>query len=266
MYYQTKTASYWYEIHGEGIPVVLLHGFTGSTATWQQFIDEQKDKLQIIAIDLPGHGNTETKEPITMEACCHDLSQLLQFLRLDSIHLLGYSMGGRTALSLAMLYPELIEKLILESASPGLMTADERKMRIEKDELLAKKIKQDGLVSFIDFWQDIPLFQTQKFLPTHVQQTIRKERLSQTEQGLADSLRFMGTGKQPSWWEKLHLFKRPVLLMAGELDPKFAAINKKMRNSLEKSEVVIVEKAGHAIHIEKPAIFGTLVSEFIMKK
>ncbi|RDW18738.1 2-succinyl-6-hydroxy-2,4-cyclohexadiene-1-carboxylate synthase [Oceanobacillus arenosus] len=266
MYYQTDTSSYWYEVHGEGIPVVLLHGFTGSTATWQHFIEQQDKKLQIITIDLPGHGRTKTKEAVTMEICCRDLAQLFRLLQLETLHLLGYSMGGRTALSFAILYPEMIETLILESASPGLMTAEERKMRVKKDELLAQKIEQDGLVSFINFWQDIPLFQTQKALPIHVQQMIRTERLSQTEQGLADSLRFMGTGKQPSWWKKLNTFKQPVLLMAGSLDSKFVAVNQKMKNSMELSELVIVENAGHAIHIEKPAIFGTLVSEYIISK
>ncbi|RDW20982.1 2-succinyl-6-hydroxy-2,4-cyclohexadiene-1-carboxylate synthase [Oceanobacillus chungangensis] len=266
MYYQTETASYWYEVHGEGIPVVLLHGFTGSNLTWQHFIAQQRDELQIITIDLPGHGKTETKEPVTMEAFCHDLSQLFQYLQLDSIHLVGYSMGGRTALSFALIYPEMIATLVLESASPGLLNVDERKLRVEKDELLAEKIEQEGLASFVNFWQDIPLFQTQKKLPQHVQQAIRNERLAQTVQGMADSLRFMGTGKQPSWWGKLHAFKRPVLLLAGELDQKFVEINKSMRNSLENSELVIVEKAGHAIHIEKSAIFDTLVSEFILKR
>lgn len=266
LYYHTKSSSYWYEIHGEGIPVVLLHGFTGSTMTWQRFVDLLDEKLQIITIDLPGHGKTKTREPVSMEACCHDLSQLFQFLQLETFHLLGYSMGGRTALSFAMLYPEMIRTLILESASPGLMTADERKARVEKDELLAIKIESEGLVSFIDFWQDIPLFQTQKKLSNHVLQTIRTERLNQDKQGLADSLRFMGTGKQPSWWNKLSKFKQPVLLMAGELDPKFVEINKKMKYSLESSELFIARNAGHAIHVENPAIFGKLVSEFIFSE
>src|SRR5690625_2337524 len=96
MYYTVKDATYWYEVYGEGEPVVLLHGFTGSTATWSECISNWKEQFQIIVVDLPGHGKTKTQSPRTMEACCADLNQLFTSLQLDSVHLAGYSMGGRT--------------------------------------------------------------------------------------------------------------------------------------------------------------------------
>src|SRR5690625_7287500 len=117
MYYTVKDATYWYEVYGEGEPVVLLHGFTGSTATWSECISNWKEQFQIIVVDLPGHGKTKTQSPRTMEACCADLNLLFTSFQLDSVHLVGYSMGGRTALSFAMLYPEWIASLTLESAS-----------------------------------------------------------------------------------------------------------------------------------------------------
>lgn len=97
LYYSIDDDTYWYEIHGEGIPVVMLHGFTGSTSTWQNFISDCQKDLQIITIDLPGHGKTRTNSPKTMEECCQDLKRLFQYLKVDNFHILGYSMGGRTA-------------------------------------------------------------------------------------------------------------------------------------------------------------------------
>ncbi|SHG48488.1 2-succinyl-6-hydroxy-2,4-cyclohexadiene-1-carboxylate synthase [Ornithinibacillus halophilus] len=256
--------NYWYEVNGTGDPVVMLHGFTGSTKTWSDFITKWSDCFQIIAIDLPGHGKTSGSIPKTMEECCNDLSILFKKLSIDKFHLVGYSMGGRTALSFTMLYPNMVQSLILESASPGLEIESEQKDRIRRDEKLAQKIEREGIKSFVDFWENIPLFETQKRLPTHIQQQIRDERLSQSEKGLATSLRFMGTGSQPSWWDKLSNLSTKVLLLAGDLDTKFVTINTRMNRELPNSELRTVKKAGHAIHVEQSEMFGKIVTEFIL--
>lgn len=265
MEFSIRDAIYHYEITGEGIPIVLLHGFTGSHHTWSSFISKWQEHFQLITIDLPGHGKTVTKTSRTMESCCHDLRQLFDHLELTTFHLLGYSMGGRVALSFAMFYPQYISSLILESTSPGLQAEDERNERIKNDEKLARKIEKEGLKSFIDFWENIPLFASQKKLPIDIQQSIRAERLSQSETGLTESLRHMGTGRQPSWWRKLTELTRPTLLIVGELDRKFVEINERMQKSLFSAELEIVENVGHAIHVEEPEKFGKLVIAFILK-
>src|SRR5690606_8573198 len=109
---------------------------------------------------LPGHGKTITPTPIPMEQCCEDIQSLLSENDITTFHLLGYSMGGRTSLSYAITYPEQIKSLILESASPGLDTEEERKNRMANDEKLAVKIEQEGLTAFVDFWENIPLFES----------------------------------------------------------------------------------------------------------
>src|SRR5699024_9432623 len=102
MYYQVGDATYSYEIHGKGTPVVLLHSFTGSSSTWTLFISEDRQKFKLITIELPGHGKTISNTPRTMELLCSDLLKLLEHLKLSTFHLIGYSMGGRVALSFAM--------------------------------------------------------------------------------------------------------------------------------------------------------------------
>ncbi|WP_149474724.1 2-succinyl-6-hydroxy-2,4-cyclohexadiene-1-carboxylate synthase [Oceanobacillus polygoni] len=263
LYYTIGQSTYWYEVDGEGIPIVMLHGFTGSTKTWQHVKSAFGSGYQIIAIDLPGHGKTEATHVKTMEMCCADLHALFQSLGFEKIHLVGYSMGGRTALSFAMTYPSMIQSLILESASPGIADEAERHLRVAADEKLAERIERDGIQAFVDYWQDIPLFASQKNLPLRIQQAIRRERLTQTAEGLSQSLRAMGTGAQGSWWDRLESFERPVQLLVGELDPKFIATNKKMHAALKSSKMIVCEDAGHAIHVEKPEIFGKLIEEFI---
>lgn len=256
-------ATYYYEIRGEGPPVLLLHGFTGTSATWSQLVKELEDQFQFILLDLPGHGQTTMKTPRTMEMCCQDLAQLIKKLHLPKVHLLGYSMGGRTALSFAMLYPNLVQSLILESASPGLASEIERMKRVKHDEDLARRLEQNGLEAFVDDWENIPLFATQKSLPLIVQEQIRRERLSQTIEGLSASLKYMGTGAQPHWWDDLHRLTCSVLLIAGQEDQKFVQLNQRMKDLFQKARLEIVSGAGHAVHLEKPEVFTQLVATFL---
>lgn len=266
MYVSINDSMYWYEESGDGIPLVMLHGFTGSSKTWDGFSKTRGQGFRIITVDLPGHGKTRTPNGLTMEQCCRELGDLFEALKLDRFHLLGYSMGGRTALSFVMMYPGAVESLILESASPGLNDEQERQERQEKDEKLARKIEREGMTAFVDYWESIPLFATQQTLPQVVKERVREERMAQTEQGLAGSLRGMGTGTQPSWWESLPVFDTPVLLLAGELDNKFARINQQMASHLSNAELHTIQGAGHAIHVEKPQMFGKLVEEFILRQ
>lgn len=265
VYFTIEDVTYVYEISGNGPPVILLHGFTGSRSTWKYFIQKWKHHFKCIAIDLPGHGETKNHSPMSMERCCHGLAKLFAHLNLSAAHVVGYSMGGRTALSFAMLYPELILSLTLESSSPGLKSIDEQLDRKRQDERLASKIEEEGIETFVQYWENIPLFSTQKNLPENVQREIRKERLSQSTIGLANSLRGMGTGVQPSWWNKLWKLTNPTLLIVGSLDHKFVKINKEMKQSLQNAQMEVVHSAGHAVHIEQPTVFNRLVGNFIRK-
>lgn len=258
-------ANYSYNISGQGPPIVLLHGFTGRISTWTRFVKRWRQQYQVITVDLPGHGLTRSETPRTMKTCCDDLKALFEHLQIPSVHLVGYSMGGRTALSFAMMYPQYVNTLTLESASPGLRQPKERAARRAQDEKLIQKIETYGLTAFVDFWENIPLFESQKKLSTNVQKQLRAERLSQSSNGLIRSLRYMGTGQQPSWWEQLHQYKGAVLLIVGKLDEKFVTINKHMEKHFQRAELAIVEHAGHAVHLEKPEAFQQLVINFIQK-
>ncbi|GIO28603.1 2-succinyl-6-hydroxy-2,4-cyclohexadiene-1-carboxylate synthase [Ornithinibacillus bavariensis] len=259
-----RDVSYWYEIHGNGEPIVLLHGFTGSTHTWDQFLEKHQKQFTILVIDLPGHGKTFASSSVDMESCCHDIHRIVTENGFDQFHLVGYSMGGRTALSYAMFYPQALKSLTLESASPGLATIEERKKRIDQDENLASMLEEKGLESFVKYWENIPLFLSQRDLAENVRKELRRERMSQSVEGLVMSLRSMGTGSQPSWWYTLSALTVPVLLIVGELDHKFISINEKMDKLLPNSKMTLVNNAGHAIHVEQPELFGKIVEEFIL--
>ena len=249
--------------------IILLHGFTGDHTTWKNLSNTLKASFQVVAIDLLGHGKTDSPDWLDrykMENAAKDIIHLMDLLQIDSAHLLGYSMGGRLALGTAMLYPKRIKTLILESASPGLKTEQEKVSRMQSDDPWQFRILEQGIENFVNYWENIPLFQTQKRLPTDIQNQIRSQRLQNDPNGLANSLKGFGTGRQPSWWHKLQELDVPVLLMSGELDEKFCKIADEMNRLFPKSKTVEIKEAGHAIHVEEPDKFDTIVKKFLIEQ
>lgn len=263
---QVGKNTYACHIYGKGEPLVLLHGFTGSSQTWEPFIHKWSSAFQVITIDLPGHGHSFTQDFPTMTDYCDELKELLEFFQVKSCHLLGYSLGGRVALSFAQRHPQVVRSLILESASPGLKTEEEREERRKRDHKLANMLMERGIESFVNDWEELPLFSSQKYLSSEKKEAIRAERLNQSAAGLAQSLLNMGTGSQPSWWNRLSSLSIPVQLIVGGLDRKFIHINQQMESRMNQSELVIVHNAGHAIHVEQPEKFATIVMEFLYLK
>lgn len=248
---------------GQQETIVFLHGFTGSTKSWQPVIEGWSD-VKIVLIDLIGHGQTDCPDEskhYRMQRQVEDLDALFGQLELNRLTLVGYSMGGRTALAYACSFPERLKGLVLESASPGLRTDEEQQERRTRDEGLAQRIVSGGITNFVDRWENIQLFDSQKSLSEQVKQAVREERLAQNPIGLANSLKGMGTGAQESYWERLKNLEIPVLLVTGQLDGKFRSIAEEMAELLPEAIHKTIE-GGHAIHVEKPAEFATIVREY----
>lgn len=251
---------------GSGPPLLLLHGFTGSHATWQRHQPRLAAHFRLIALDLPGHGQSEAPgEPgrYDLTFCEQDLVSLLDRLGIERAAVLGYSMGGRVALHFAIHRPERVSGLVLESATPGLVSPEERAARVESDNALADFIESQGVAAFVERWEKLPLWESQQRLSAEVREGQHAARLKNNPRGLANSLRGLGTGVQVPLWERLGELKMPVLLMAGELDAKFSQLASQMHLQIARSKLVIVPEAGHAIHLEQPAEFEQQVIEFL---
>lgn len=254
------------DTYGDGFPVILLHGFTGDLSTWYPFYEKWGKHSKCVAVDIIGHGKTEISNDVEryhMLSVVDDLFLLMEKLKIQKADFVGYSMGGRLALSFAAKYPSMVRKLVLESASPGLESTEERKNRVKQDEKLATLIKEEGLEAFVEYWENSPLFESQKKIPQEVQEQLRSQRLGNHPKGLINSLKGMGTGSQPSWWSELSSLPVATLLITGEFDQKFCHIAERMNEQLPHSQWINVEECGHAIHVENHEKFGTIVSRFL---
>jgi len=256
------------EIPPNKIPIIFLHGFTGSASDWEFATQNIDDNYFPIAIDLPGHGETEASDNIndyTIDSINNIISNVIEKLQISKVVLFGYSMGGRAALSFAIKYPLRINALILESSTAGIENADERKERLMNDIGLAEKIENIGVEQFIKYWMGLPLFESLKTTHEEEYQKIIRKKLSNDKKGLANSLRGFSTGKMVSLWNKLDDLNFPILFITGSLDKKFELIASKMQKLLPQSEHEVVADSGHNVHLEKPKEFIKLVNNFLEK-
>lgn len=247
--------------------LLLLHGFMGSADDWDaELVDAIVDSgFQILAVDLPGHGRTIVKdgtETYSMETTAAALVGLLDELKITTLHLLGYSMGGRLALFMAVHYPNRIAGMILESASPGLETEAERQARVVADNALAERMRTQPMEQFLREWQMQPLFAGMATQPARLERLIGR-RMDNDSLGLTMSLKGMGTGAQQSLWRELANVESPLLLIVGEKDSKFCGIGREMARRCPGAMLEIVPDAGHNVHFERPREFTELVRKFL---
>jgi 2-succinyl-6-hydroxy-2,4-cyclohexadiene-1-carboxylate synthase len=251
---------------GRPSPLLLLHGFTGSSASWKHVLGALGRERRLIVPDLLGHGHSDAPsepERYVLARQVEDLIALLDRLGVECTSLLGYSMGGRIALRLALAAPERVTTLILESTSPGIADPAERAARREADEALAERLQCDGLEAFVDRWEGQPLFATQRCLPPERRAALRAQRLQSSAAGLAASLRGAGAGATGPVWDRLPALRIPTLFIAGALDVKYVAIGEATAQAIPRSRLAIVPDAGHTVHLERPDAWTETVLTFL---
>ena len=238
---------------GAGDRVVLVHGFTQTLSAMEPLAARLRDRHTVIRVDLPGHGGSAAPEASFAEAAA------LLGEAGGAAAYVGYSLGGRLCLRLALDRPDLVRSLVLIGASPGLDDPAVRAARRASDEALAAELERVGLERVLDRWLAQPLFAS---LPP--ERAGRAGRLANTAHGLAASLRLHGAGAQEPLWDRLASLRPPVLLVAGARDGKFAALAERMAAVIGPSATVaLVPGAGHAVHLERPDEVAALVRSFL---
>jgi len=227
---------------GEGPRLIFVHGFTQTSNSWKPVAEHfASSGRESVVVDLPGHGSSGTGD-VSLPEAAERLTEMCG----PGVYV-GYSLGGRLCLHTALMHPEVVRGLALVGASPGITDADERAARRAADDRLADHIVDVGVEAFLDEWLAQPLF-----AGLSVDTEARADRLRNTAQGLAASLRHAGTGAQESLWARLGELTMPVLACAGEYDTKFAAVGRHMASLIPNGRFVEVPAAGHAAHLQSP--------------
>jgi 2-succinyl-6-hydroxy-2,4-cyclohexadiene-1-carboxylate synthase len=240
--------------------ILFLHGFMGSGADWAVEILALDERFYCVAPDLPGHGASLELSPerYTVEGATRALLGLLDDLDIERAALVGYSMGGRLALYLALRHPERCSGLFLESASPGIESEAEREARRRSDEEKATRLESGDLESFLGDWYRQPLFEALARREGLLQETIGA-RLRNDPTELARSLRGMGAGKHAPMWGRLGTLRVPALAVAGEIDEGYAGIARRMASVNPLVRAAVVTGAGHSVRLEAPEAYLALL-------
>ena len=249
-----------------GRPVLVLHGFTGSAESMEGVASPLAADRRVARLELVGHGASDAPEavaPYAMEACARQVVAAASALGFERPHLVGYSMGGRTALATAVAHPGRFSSVTLIGATAGIADEGERAARIAADEALADRIEREGLEAFVDHWMALPIFASQSRLGPDFLARARAERLRQRPKGLANSLRGMGAGAQAPVWDGLGRVAAPVLLAVGGEDAKFRGIAASLSEALPDARVEIIEGVGHAAHLEDAKAFADVLGGFL---
>jgi 2-succinyl-6-hydroxy-2,4-cyclohexadiene-1-carboxylate synthase len=220
---------------------VFVHGFTQTAASWAPVTELLAADTRSIAVPV-----------------ADDFTATAAALDVGSATYVGYSMGGRLCLQLALDRPASVERLVLVSASPGIAEEGERAARRAADERLAEEAERDGVDAFLEGWLAQPLFAS---LPRE-RGGIDDRRAGNTVGSLRHQLTVLGQGRQPSNWARLPELQMPVLLVVGELDTKYVEIAQQMADAIPRSRVEVVPGAGHACHLEQPETLAHLLSSW----
>ena len=244
--------------------MVLLHGFSGSSQDWVPLTPRLRDAgRSVIAVDLMGHGKTGAPaDPLryTMAETVRDLDTILSDLGSERPDWLGYSMGGRVALHMALSHPERVRSLVLESTSLGIEDVHARARRRDADDAFADRIEERGIEWFVEYWSTLPLFETQGELPPATLAALRSRRMECLPAGLARSLRGMGQGAHDYLGSRLGSLRCDVLLIAGELDLKYVDMARRTAEAVPGSACMIVPGAGHTVHLEALEAFADAIA------
>jgi 2-succinyl-6-hydroxy-2,4-cyclohexadiene-1-carboxylate synthase len=238
---------------GAGARILLVHGFTQTLTSWDEVASYlEKEAFEVVRVDLPGHGRSADQRL--------DFGQAASALGAAGgrAAYVGYSMGGRLCLRLALDRPDVVTALVLIGASPGLADAAEREARRQADHRLAADLLEAGTVDFIERWLAQPLFATTRPRPADLE-----ARRANPPEGLSYALGELGTGAQEPLWDRLGELRMPVLLMVGEYDAKFRAIAGRMASLIDGAEVAVVRGAGHAVPLDQPEECARLTAGFV---
>jgi len=249
---------------GEGPLLVALHGFSHDSSTWAGLAVALAGRA-VTAPDLRGHGRTRVAEGgrFDLESCADDVAALLAKGRVSRCDLVGYSMGARVAMHVALSRPEIVRSLCLVGGNPGIEDPAQRRRRAEQDAAAARRILDGGLDSFMTEWERMPLFTGLLSRPPAEQAALAAVRRSHDPAQLAASLEGMSVGRQADLWSELPSLPMPVLAVAGEHDAKFAALAERIRAEVPTAASAIVAGCGHSVHLEAPEAFAGLLAAWL---
>jgi pimeloyl-ACP methyl ester carboxylesterase len=225
--------------HGDGFPLLLVHGFTGSSLDWTDVVEPLARDRQVVTLDHRGHGkspNTGDAPTYNFDQLVADMTRLVDRLGLERFDLLGHSMGGVVAMRYTLRHPERVRSLILMDTAAGAQpgAADLLRGGFEL-------VRTQGMLALYEV--------IQPFLGTGERADVMRAR-QRTKLEQMDPVAFTGLGEElltyPSVLEQLATLDLPTTVIVGENDSGLRAAADALGATIPRAELVVVPDAAHS--------------------
>jgi pimeloyl-ACP methyl ester carboxylesterase len=247
-----------YNVHGEGEPLVLIHGLGSSTRDWELQLTPFTKHFQVITLDLRGHGkSSKPAGPYSMEMLAKDTAQLIQQLKLKSGHILGISLGGMVAFQLVLDYPHLVRSLVITNS-----TVDMVPKSIKERLAIWQRVMIVRLMGMEKMGQVL----ADRFMPHPEQKELREVFIQRW--GENDKTAYLEALKGIVGWsvkDRLAEIKCPALIIGADGDYFPVEEKEAYVSMIPNSKLVIVENSRHALPAERPEDFNNIVLGFLLE-
>ena len=247
--------------------IVFLHGFLGAGSDWGEIAGPLAEDYFCVCPDLPGHGANITRDfnaQLSIPQLALELRALCATLSLSAPIVVGYSLGGRVALAAAVLHPQFMQALMLESTSAGLDTEAERQARAATDDARAAVLLADGIAAFMRTWYAAPLFESLQMRPQLLAK-LQAARICNDARWMSKVVSELSPGRTASVWAELPLVRLRTVLLAGALDVRYTEYAQRMCAAMPNAVCTVVADAGHNVHLEQPIAYIQALRDYSLQ-
>lgn len=255
---------------GGAAPVILLHGFAQTPRSWDAVANALRARGHEVHVpDLYAQAR-----PFSLDAACRRVAEIVRDVARASGEpcvVVGYSMGGRIALETLARAQAAGERLPLSALAlegAGLGPADEaaREAFRARGDAWAADLRENGIAAFMDRWETLPLFASQRALSADVRARVRSDRVAHDAEELASSLTEAGQHCQAGEADSLAALACAaecgvrVVYVHGSLDEKYGAVARRVAELVPAARIEGITRAGHNVHLEQPEAFARVVA------
>jgi pimeloyl-ACP methyl ester carboxylesterase len=257
----------YYEITGDGTPLIFVHEFAGDYASWElqvRFFFRRYRVLTYNARGYPPSSVPEDPSSYSQENAVKDLAGIIDTLGLSPCHVVGLSMGAYTALHLGLRYPRLVRSIVVAGCGYGSDPDERRSFQLDLEKM-ANLIETEGMEKFVETYSAGPTrIQLERKNPIGYAEFMQK-LLTHSPKGLVNTLRGV-QAVRPSVYdlvEDLKEMKVPVLILAGEEDSPCIKPSHFLKRTIQTAAISVLPNSGHTINLEEPELFNKLVQDFL---
>ncbi|HLH68963.1 MAG TPA: alpha/beta fold hydrolase [Candidatus Dormibacteraeota bacterium] len=233
--------------------VTCLHGFSQLGESWSEVTSLVAGPYRWLTPDL---------EASTLPGVVEEVVGTWDRFGVARSHLIGYSQGGRVALLVTLAHPERVASLVVISTHAGL-EGEERARRRAEDLALADRIEREGIAWFASYWASRPLFAGLARRGPAFLARLDAMRRRNRPAHLAACLRGLGAGATPAFWDRLSEIRCPTLVVAGAEDDRYLVFARRLHDAIPGAQLAVVPEAGHAVHLERPHAFASLLADHL---